>query len=166
MGPAERVGGTVVAPATRFMQHPSPESSTPRIVAIEPHPLVRQGLATLLADTGYDLVVHPRAAGALSVIRQVQPVVALIELHLEVPSAGLEVVRALRADPATRELPLIVWSSDLDVERHVAALNVPAVTVVSKYDAAATVRTAIDGAAARARSTRGGRSERDPAAAT
>ena len=104
---------------------------------------MRQGLATLLAAAGYDLVFHPRAAGALAVIRQVQPAVAIIDLHLEVPYAGLAVVRALRADPATRALPLIVWSTDLDVERHVAALHVPGVTVMSKYDAAATLRAAI-----------------------
>ena len=52
-------------------------------------------------------------------------------------------VRALRADAATRELPLIVWSTDLDVERQVAALGVAGVTVVSKYDAAAPLRAAI-----------------------
>ena len=96
-----------------------------------------------LGADGYDVVFHPRAAGALAVIHQVQPALAIIDLHLEVPFAGLAVVRALRADPATRELPLIVWSSDLDVEQHVAALHVAGVTVLSKYDAAATLRAAI-----------------------
>ena len=95
---------------------------------------------------------HPRAAGALAVIRQVQPAVAIIDLHLESPAAGLEVVRALRADAATRELPLIVWSTDLDVERQVAALDVAGVTVLSKYDAAAPLRAAI--AAVEAKVTR------------
>ncbi len=125
------------------MQHPSPAPSTPRLVVIDPHHVVRQDLATFFGDDGYDVVVHPRAAGALALIRRVQPTVVLIELHLEYPQAGLDVVRALRADPATTELPLVVWSTDLDVSLHVAALNVPAVTVVSKYVAAATVRAAI-----------------------
>ena len=86
---------------------------------------------------------HPRAAGALAVIHQLQPALAIIDLHLEVPCAGLAVVRALRADAATRDLPLIVWSTDLDVEHHVAALDVAGVTVMSKYDAAATLRAAL-----------------------
>ena len=132
----------------RCMQHPTPAPSTARIVVIDTHPAVRQGLATFFGDDGFDLVFHPRAAGALAVIRQVQPAVVLLELHLEYPQAGLDVVRALRADPATSALPLIVWSTDLDVERQVAALQAPAVTVVSKYDHAATLRVALAGAAA------------------
>ena len=103
-------------------------------MVIDPHHVVRQDLATFFGDDGYDVVVHPRAAGALALIRRVQPTVVLIELHLEYPQAGLDVVRALRADPATTELPLVVWSTDLDVACRVAALHLPDVTVVSKYD--------------------------------
>ena len=143
MGLADHLGGTALAPAPHLMEHPSPAPSSPRIVVIDDHPLVRQGLATLLGAEGYDLVVHPCAAGALALIRQVQPAVVIIDLHLEFPAAGLEVVRALRDEAATRELPLIVWSTDLDVERQVAALGVAGVTVLSKYDAAAALRAAI-----------------------
>jgi two-component system, chemotaxis family, response regulator WspR len=128
------------------MQHPAHPSLAPaaaRIVVIDSHLAVRQGLATFLADAGYDLVFHPRATGALAVIHQLQPTLAIIDLHLDVPFAGLAVVRALRADPATTDLPLIVWSTDLEVEQHVAALHVAGVTVMSKYDAAATLRAAI-----------------------
>ena len=31
--------------------------------------------------------------------------------------AGLDLVHALRAEAATRDLPLIVWSTDLDAAR-------------------------------------------------
>ena len=117
-----------------------------RIVVIDSHPAVCQALASFLGADGSAVVVHPRAAGALAVVRQVQPAVVLIELHLEYPRAGLEVVRALRADPATTALPLIVWSTDPDVARQVAALQVPDVTVVSKYDGAAGLRAALAGA--------------------
>ena len=120
-----------------------------RIVVIDPHPAVCQALATLFGAAGYDVVVHPSAAGALAVICQVQPVVAFIELHLEYPAAGLTVVRALRADPATTALPLVVWSTDPDVERQVGALQVPDVTVLSKYDGAARLRAALASAVAR-----------------
>jgi CheY-like chemotaxis protein len=123
--------------------------STSCIVVIDNHPVVRHALATYLGADGSALVFHPGAAGALALIRQVQPRVVLIDLHLEEPQAGLDVVRALRADPATRALPVVVWSTDPDVERQVAALNVGAVTVVSKYDDPATLRAAIAGAAAR-----------------
>ena len=122
--------------------------STPRIVVIDTHPVVRQGLTTLFGAEGYDLVFLPGAASALAVIGQVQPTLAIIDLQREDPQAGLAVVRALRADPATMELPLLVWSTNLDVAQQVAALQVADVTVVSKYDDAATVRAAIVGAAA------------------
>ena len=139
--------------------------SRSRIVLVDDHLAVQEGLAFFLGDA-YALIIHPHAAGAMAVIRQAQPALALIDLHLEYPAAGLDVVHALRADPATRELPLIVWSSDPEVEHHVATLHQPGVTVMSKYDAAATLRAAIDGAAARARSNRSGRSERGTTAAT
>ena len=126
--------------------------SRSRIVLVDDHLAVQEGLACFLGDA-YELIIHPHAAGAVVVIRQAQPALALIDLHLEYPAAGLDVVRALRDKAATRELPLIVWSTDLDVERQVAALGVAGVTVLSKYDAAAVLRAAIvaavDGPAAR-----------------
>ena len=128
--------------------HPSPAPATARIVVIDGHPAVRQGLATFLAADGYDLVFHPRAAGALAVIRQVQPAVAIIDLHLEVPSAGLEVVRALRADPATRDAPAhrLVDRSGRGAPGRRAGRG--GGDGLSKYDAAATLRAAIAAAVA------------------
>ena len=63
--------------------------SPPRIVVIDDHPAVCQALTTFLAADGYELICHPRAADAVPVICTVQPAVALIDLHLEYPQAGL-----------------------------------------------------------------------------
>ena len=129
------------------MQHYNSAPSAAYIVVVDRHLAVRQDLATFLGPDGYVLVFLPGVAGALAVIDHLQPSVALIDLHLEYPYAGLDVVRELRADPATGDLPLIVWSTDLDVECRVAALQLPEVTGVSKYDDPATLRTAIAEAA-------------------
>ena len=127
-----------------------PDTSAPSaayIVVVDRHLAVRQGLATCFEPDGYVLVFLPGGAGALAVIGHLQPAVALIDLHLEYPYAGLDVVRALRAEAATRALPLIVWSTDTDAECRVAALHLPQVRVVSKADDPTTLRAAIAAAA-------------------
>lgn len=131
---------------------------SPCIVVIDDHPAVRDSLTIVLGVAGYDVVIHPNAAGAVLVITRLQPVVVLIDLHVEYPLAGLDVVRALRADPATSAIPLVVWSSDLAVGYHVVALQLADVGVVSKFDNAATVLAAL------ARAAAGGDQGDDPAA--
>ena len=116
--------------------------SRSRIVLVDDHLAVQEGLTFFLGDA-YDLIVHAHAADAVAVIRQAQPALALIDLHLEYPAAGLDVVRALRAEAATAGLPLIVWSTDPTVQQQVAALGLPNVAVVSKYDDLAWLQAAI-----------------------
>jgi CheY-like chemotaxis protein len=50
-------------------------------------------------------------AGAVDSIRALRPALVLLDLHLPDGDGG-EVLKALRRDPATRDLPVIVISSD------------------------------------------------------
>ena len=107
--------------------------SAPRIAVIDDSLAVRPALQLVFDTSGYTVVFHPRAAGAVTFVQQQQPVLVIVDLNLEYPAAGLEVVRSLRADPATASIPLVVWSADPDLERTVTRLGLADVAPLSKY---------------------------------
>ena len=97
--------------------------SAPRIAVIDDSLAVRTALQLVCDTSGYTVVFHPGAAGAVAFVQQQQPVLAIIDVHLEYPAAGLDVVRRLRANPATASIPLVVWSADPDVQHTVTRLG-------------------------------------------
>ena len=107
--------------------------STPRIAVIDDSLAVRPELQLVFDTSGYAVVFHPRAAGAVAFVQQHQPILVIVDVHLEYAAAGLDVVRSLRADAATASIPLVVWSADPDVERLVTRLGLADVAPLSKY---------------------------------
>ena len=71
--------------------------STSRIAVIDDSLAVRPGLQLVCDTRGYTVVFHPRAAGAVAFVKQQQPDLVIVDVHLEYPNAGLDVVRSLRA---------------------------------------------------------------------
>jgi len=70
-------------------------------------------------------------AGALRLVRECKP--DLLLLDLELPDMnGIAVLQALRADPASRDLPVIVHTATPSAEARLAALRAGADDVISK----------------------------------
>jgi two-component system cell cycle response regulator len=70
-------------------------------------------------------------AGALRLVRECKP--DLLLLDLELPDMnGIAVLQALRADPASRDLPVIVHTATPSTEARLAALRAGADDVISK----------------------------------
>ncbi len=113
------------------------------IAVIDDSLAVRPALQLVFDTRGYAVVFHPRAAGAVAFVQQQQPDLVIVDLHLEYPDAGLDVVRSLRADPATAPIPLVVWSADTDVERKVKSLGLADVAPISKYAGVTTLLDAV-----------------------
>ena len=113
------------------------------IAVIDDSLAVRPALQLVFDTRGYTVVFHPRAAGAVAFVQQQQPDLVIVDLHLEYPDAGLDVVRSLRADPATAPIPLVVWSADTDVERKVKSLGLADVAPISKYAGLTTLLDAV-----------------------
>jgi DNA-binding NarL/FixJ family response regulator len=129
-----------------FVTHASPSSSVvstkSRVLLVDDHPIVRQGLSQLIDQTA-DLTVAAAvedAAGALAQARANRPDVAIVDLTLK-GSSGLDLIKDLKAMDAT--LPVLVLSmhdESLHAER---ALRAGAQGYVMKEEATETVLEAI-----------------------
>ena len=103
------------------MHGPEPSLSAPpaRIVLVDDHPLVRDGLAARLAGEP-DLTICAQAAdadAALELIRATRPDLAIVDVALR-NGSGLELVKALSADGAgPRILVISVYEEELFAER-------------------------------------------------
>ena len=88
-----------------------------KILVAEDSSTVRRLVAARLAADGYEVVEAEDGEAALSLARRERP--DLIVLDKVMPKLdGFEVVRALREDPATRSLPIVMLTertSDDDV---------------------------------------------------
>lgn len=87
------------------------------IAVIEDDPTMGALYAEILADEGYGAALWEMGAGALTFVHRVNPVLVLLDMHLETRDAGLQVAEALYADPATKQIPVIVCSAGIDTER-------------------------------------------------
>lgn len=77
------------------------------IVLIEDSRLVRTLLGKDLIRSGYRVITSPDGEHGLRTAQQHRPDLILLDMLLP-KLTGLEVLRALKADPTTREVPVIV----------------------------------------------------------
>jgi len=92
-----------------------------RVVAVVPDLFFATRISATASQVGVSLEM-PAVAAALEIIRNAPPALVVIDLHA--PGDPLALVRALRADPATRGLRVIGFYSH--VERALRALALEA----------------------------------------
>jgi CheY-like chemotaxis protein len=80
------------------------------ILVVEDNELSRDALARRLARRGYRIVMAVDGADAIEIARDQRPDVILMDLGLPHVD-GWEATRRLKADPATRHIPIIVLSA-------------------------------------------------------
>jgi CheY-like chemotaxis protein len=86
-----------------------PASSVRSLLLVDDNPDVGLLFRRFLSDSSFRLVQARSAEKALRLAREIQPDVVVLDLLL--PSTdGWEVLQALRADPATVDLPIIISS--------------------------------------------------------
>jgi putative two-component system response regulator len=94
---------------------PKPNSSRPSLLLVDDTPASIEVLVGLLKDD-YDLTIATRGAQALQICAKVKHL-DLVLLDVMMPEMdGYEVCRALRADPATRDLPIVFLTSKNEVD--------------------------------------------------
>src|SRR6266571_4286808 len=85
-----------------------------RVLIVDDDPVMRRLTTRALQNDGYVLTEATNGREALEVMRRETP--DLVILDFVMPELdGLDVLRALRADPATVSLPVLMPSSDCDV---------------------------------------------------
>ncbi|HSF06502.1 MAG TPA: response regulator [Methylomirabilota bacterium] len=80
------------------------------VLYVEDNEYNRKIVRQLLSRTSYRLLEAPDGEAALALVRQDQPDLVLMDVQLPRMS-GLDVTRALRAEPATAAIPIIVVTS-------------------------------------------------------
>ena len=95
---------------------------TPTILVVEDEPAILELLKVYLVDAGYEVEGVGDAESARTAIRRELPDLVLLDWMLPGQS-GLALARDLRADPRTRELPLIMVSARGEEADRIAGLE-------------------------------------------
>ena len=120
----------------------------PRILVVEDHPLIAELVETRLRIEGMSPVTCPNGIEALEVVGK-EPLDAVI-LDVMMPQVdGFEVLRRIRANPATATLPVIMLtakSTPADIEKGLAlGANYYITKPFSGLDLVRKLRTCLDG---------------------
>lgn len=96
----------------------------PRILVVEDDPFLRKACATSLRQRGYVVLTAADGEAGLAMARAERPTLVLLDLLMP-KITGVEVLRALKASPDTRDIPVLVLtnSSRADDRRRVEELG-------------------------------------------
>ena len=107
----------------------------PRILVVDDVPVVLAALRMRLEQEGFTVLVARDGVEALEQVREAHPDLMVLDLMLPRLS-GERVCQALRADPRTRALPIVVLSARASDTERLRALAAGADAFLSKpYDA-------------------------------
>ena len=133
----------------------------PRIVLADDNQDMRQYVAGILSDAGYQVEACANGAQALEAVRRgPQPDLLLMDVMMP-DLGGLELLRQLRADPATQGVLVILLSAAAGEEARVEGIAAGADDYLVKPFSARELRARIDGAVrlSRARQAAAGREQ-------
>lgn len=84
-----------------------------RIAVINDDTAFLQLMQELLDSEGYDTDIYRETTAIHATLRQEQPDLVIIDIRMEQPSTGWQVLEMLRLDPVTSKIPVIVCSADV-----------------------------------------------------
>ena len=92
------------------------------ILVVEDNPLNRELVVDLLEGAGYTVLQADEGVGLLERVKAGQP--GLILLDLQLPGLdGVTLARQLKADPATREIPVVAMTAYARLEDQERAME-------------------------------------------
>ena len=103
----------------------------PNIIVVEDDPAIQEMLRYSLVQAGFGVRLASSAEEGLTAVRQVLPDVLLVDLMLPGMS-GTTLLRQIRQDPRTREIPTIMVTARADEADRVAGLETGADDYVTK----------------------------------
>ncbi len=103
-----------------------------RIVVVDDDPDILAMMEMLLTFAGYETVLHDKGDGTPQLVQEQRPALVILDMSMEHPEAGLQVVEALRQDAVTADTPVLICSAEREVEEKVARRHLKGVSVLSK----------------------------------
>jgi CheY-like chemotaxis protein len=121
----------------------SPKGRRVRILVVDDESSVRFLLRRILEDSGHEVFEAPHGVAALAHIADRRPELVVTDVMMPVMD-GRELIARLRSDPATASIPIMVVSSEHDVE----ALRVDAAVAkpFGMHELLEAVRSVVEGA--------------------
>ncbi len=100
---------------------PGPAGRGRHVLLVEDEPHIAEAVRFLLMRDGWQVSVHGNGADATERVRTLAPDLVILDMMLP-GASGLDVLAALRRDPATMALPVLMLTArGLDRDRAAAA---------------------------------------------
>lgn len=97
-----------------------------RILSVEDDPMMQKLLRTALVAAGYEFSLSPDGGGAVPLALAEKPDLILLDVNLP-DMTGIEVCRALKAEPGTRHIPVLMLTGEArEIATRVEGLDVGA----------------------------------------
>ena len=135
---AERICPMVAPPTTG--------GDESRVLVVDDDAAVRRYLETVLTEGGYDVATAHGGAEALKLAASWKPGCITMDLHMP-GMDGREAIRRLRADPATRDIPVMVLTVASNRERAASGADAVLAKPVDEEALLAAVRNLLEGPA-------------------
>ncbi|MDR1909069.1 MAG: response regulator [Spirochaetaceae bacterium] len=101
-----------------------------KIILVDDNPVNLRAGKNVLSGK-YDVFTAPSAAKMLALLKKNRPI--LILLDIEMPEMdGYEAIKILKADPATRDIPVIFLTAKVDVDDEIRGLQLGAIDYITK----------------------------------
>jgi len=85
--------------------------NTPRVLLVEDTPFLRYAFGRLLRLHGFDVCEANDGREALDCLAHFRPQLVLTDLMMPVMN-GFDLIRALRSDPKTADVPVVAFTAD------------------------------------------------------
>jgi DNA-binding response OmpR family regulator len=86
--------------------------SAPLIAIVNDDTTFLQLMTDLLSDEGYATIIEKERGDAPKVIREHQPDLVILDIRMDHPESGMQILEIVRLDPQTTSVPVIICSAD------------------------------------------------------
>jgi CheY-like chemotaxis protein len=90
------------------------EKSVARIAVVNDDTDFLTLMSELLEDRGWDVVTCREGKLAFAVLKQENPELVILDIRMNAPETGWNILEVLKLDPTTRHIPIIVCSAAWD----------------------------------------------------